>query len=72
MVINTISAFVFDRAPDGCLQYHTGVTNIFTSFNWDGTGTGSTPAATKARFLSTQEYRICFRQEKGIFFILTT
>jgi len=54
------------RAPAGCLQYYTGVTNIFTSFNWNGQGMGSTPAATGARWLSTQDYRICHRQEKGM------
>jgi len=47
------------RAPQGCLQYFTGVTNIFTSFNWDGTSTA-------ARQLATQDYEICFRQEEGM------
>jgi len=47
------------RAPQGCLQYFTGVTNIVTSFNWDGT-------STSARQLATQDYEICFRQEEGM------
>jgi len=48
------------RAPQGCLQYFTGVTNIVTSFNWDGT---TTPGA---RQLANQNYEICFRQEEGM------
>jgi len=47
------------RAPAGCLQYYRGVTNVFTSFNWDGTSTTS-------RQLANQNYRICFRQEEGM------
>ena len=49
------------RAPQGCLQYHTGVTNIFKSFNWDGT-----VSTTTGRQLANQNYKICFRQEQGI------
>jgi len=49
------------RAPAGCLQYYTGVTNVFTSFNWDGTGNGAA-----GRQLANQNYRICFRQEEGM------
>jgi len=47
------------RAPQGCLQYFTGVTNIVTSFNWDGTSATS-------RQLANQNYEICFRQEEGM------
>jgi len=49
------------RAPAGCLQYYTGVTNVFTSFNWDGRGNGVI-----GRQLANQNYRICFRQEEGM------
>jgi len=47
------------RAPAGCLQYYTGVNNVFTSFNWDGT-------STSARQLAAQNFKICFRQEEGM------
>jgi hypothetical protein len=45
--------------PPGCLQYFTGTTGRFSSFNFP---TGSTvPAA--ATHLANQRYSICFRQE---------
>lgn len=42
------------KAPNDCLQYHTGLSNIFTSFNY-GVGT----------MLSRVRYEICIRQEEG-------
>ena len=56
--------------PPGCLQWLTGVNNIFTSFNWDGTpanlNTGAGNDGSDGRLLSEQRYKICFRQEKGM------
>ncbi|XP_017076004.2 uncharacterized protein LOC108111147 [Drosophila eugracilis] len=41
------------RAPAGCLQYHTGVEGIMQTFNF----------AENGRHLANQNYRICVRQE---------
>ena len=43
-------------APDGCLQYHTGLTGRLTTFNFLPTGDNHLPL---------QEYNICIRQEDG-------
>lgn len=57
--VSQIECTSIDRAPPGCLQWFRGVTNVFTSFNWDGTSTTS-------RELANQNYKICFRQEEGM------
>jgi len=49
------------RAPNGCLQYFTGVTNTITSFNYDGTSAFSTGGNIK-----NQDYISCFRAEEGM------
>lgn len=50
------------RAPPGCLQYFFGGnTNTVSSFNWDGTDAHSTGG-----LLQSQQYRVCFRKEKGM------
>ena len=67
----------FYSAPPGCLQWNTGATNIFTSFNWNGTpnnlntgvGNSGTPGA---RLLANQYYKVCFRQETGMFLVIST
>ncbi|KAL7741846.1 hypothetical protein ACLKA6_012064 [Drosophila palustris] len=41
------------RAPAGCLQYHTGVEGVIQTFNF----------AENGRHLANQHYRICVRQE---------
>lgn len=41
------------RAPAGCLQYHTGVQGVMQTFNFADNG----------RHLANQHYRICVRQE---------
>lgn len=41
------------RAPAGCLQYHTGVQGVIQTFNFADNG----------RHLANQHYRICVRQE---------
>ena len=40
--------------PSGCLQYHTGPTGNFQTFNF-----------LNGQILSSQAYRVCFRQELG-------
>jgi hypothetical protein len=42
------------RAPDDCLQYHTGRAGYIESFNF-----------ANGQLLSSQAYRVCFRQELG-------
>ena len=42
------------RAPDGCVQYFTGVGNAFQSYNWQG-----------GVQLDAQNYAFCFRREQG-------
>jgi hypothetical protein len=42
--------------PDGCLQYHTGVSGQITTFNFIDTATSH---------LALQDYSICFRKEQG-------
>jgi len=49
------------KAPQGCLQYFTGVKNTVTSFNFDGTLGTATGGE-----LANQDYRVCFRQEAGM------
>ena len=46
-------------APEGCLQYHTGVDGRFESFNFPG----NSPSE---MHLPNQDYQICIRQEEGI------
>lgn len=50
-----------NRAPNGCLQYFTGIRSTVTSFNFDGTTTHATGG-----MLQTQDYNICFRTESGM------
>jgi len=50
-----------NRAPNGCLQYFTGIRSTVTSFNFDGT-----TAHVTGGMLQTQDYNICFRTEKGM------
>lgn len=50
-----------NRAPNGCLQYFTGIRNTVTSFNFDGTSTRA-PGGN----LQIQDYTICFRTEEGM------
>ena len=45
--------FVF-RAPADCLQYFTGVSNTFQSYNYP------------TQYLDGQNYVNCFRQEEGV------
>ncbi|XP_076333432.1 uncharacterized protein LOC143237756 [Tachypleus tridentatus] len=45
-------------APDGCLQYYTGVTNVIKSFNYN-------PQPTGVHFLNDLSYAMCIRRENG-------
>lgn len=45
-----------ERAPSGCLQYHTGKTGVLQTMNF----------AENGRHLANQDYMICMRQEKGM------
>ncbi|KAK4874960.1 hypothetical protein RN001_014320 [Aquatica leii] len=45
-----------ERAPSGCLQYHSGVTGIIQTMNFADNG----------RHLADQDYNICMRQEVGM------
>jgi len=49
------------KAPQGCLQYFTGIQNTIKSFNFDGD-----IACTTGCEISNQDYRSCFRQEAGM------
>ena len=51
---------IYFRAPNGCLQYFTGIRNTVTSFNFDGTSAHATGGN-----LMTQDYNVCFRTEQG-------
>ena len=44
------------RAPAGCLQYFTGASGTFKTFNFD---------AVESSHLAKQEYSACIRQEPG-------
>lgn len=44
------------RAPSGCLQYHTGTKGVIQTMNF----------AENGRHLANQEYNICMRQEMGM------
>lgn len=44
------------RAPAGCLQYHTGLEGVMQTFNY----------AENGRHLANQNYRICVRQEQDM------
>ncbi|KAF2896996.1 hypothetical protein ILUMI_09179, partial [Ignelater luminosus] len=44
------------RAPSGCLQYHTGTKGVLQTMNF----------AENGRHLANQEYNICMRQETGM------
>lgn len=49
------------KAPQGCLQYFTGIQSTVKSFNFDGS-----IACTTGCEISAQDYRACFRQEAGM------
>jgi len=49
------------RAPQGCMQYFTGVRNTVTSFNWDGSS-----ACSSGCLIQNMDYTICFRPEDGM------
>jgi len=44
---------------DGCLQWHTGISGEFKTFNFDES------SSTEYSHLASQDYNVCIRQEKG-------
>ena len=56
--------FHFYRAPQGCLQYFFENVNTITSYNFDG---NIGRAGTEGGVLANQDYRICIKQNPGIF-----
>ena len=48
--------FVANIAPEGCLQYHQGVSGILRSYNFDFTG---------GQQLSNQDFSACIRMERN-------
>jgi len=59
--VSQIECWNPSRAPQGCLQYFTGIRNTVSSFNWDGTSACSTGC-----LLREQSYSICYRPEAGM------
>jgi len=53
-----------DYGKHSCMQYYTGTSGTFNSWNLDTTLTAMAPAATN-HHLNDQYYDICFRQERG-------
>lgn len=53
-----------DYGKHSCMQYMTGTSGTFSSWNFDTTLTTIAPAATN-HHLNSQIYDICFRQERG-------
>ena len=54
--IRVIQVPFTQRAPAGCLQYHTGYTGLIQTMNFADNG----------RHLANQDYNICMRQEQGM------
>ena len=55
--VNFYSLHICNSPPDGCLQYQTGLTGRFSSFNWAD--------STTAVHLASQTQNLCIRQEAG-------
>ena len=55
--INLYSLHICNSPPDGCLQYQTGLTGRFSSFNWADSAT--------TVHLASQTQNLCIRQEAG-------
>jgi hypothetical protein len=58
-------------AGNECLQYYTGTTGSFSSFNYDTAGT-TVPTITQQQHLASQDYSICFRSLFLIYIIIAT
>jgi hypothetical protein len=56
-------------AGNECLQYYTGTTGSFSSFNYDTAGT-TVPTITQQQHLASQDYSICFRSLLLFFFFI--
>lgn len=53
-----------ETTDHSCLQYLTGTSGTFSSFNFDTTAT-AVAASSTLHHLSDQDYNICFRREEG-------
>ncbi len=58
-IMKLFTDFFGHRPPEGCMQYHTGLTGRITTFNFDQA------TSTSQQHLRTQEYSICIRPEEG-------
>jgi len=54
----------YDYGKHKCMQYMTGTSGTFSSWNFDTTLTAVAPAASN-HHLNSQDYDVCFRQERG-------
>ncbi len=54
--ILNINTFLCFRAPTDCVQYFTGFSGTFQSYNWQ---------TAQPQLLQAQNYFMCFRQEEG-------
>lgn len=54
--VRIVQVHFSERAPAGCLQYHTGIKGVVQTMNFADNG----------RHLADQEYTICMRQEEGM------
>lgn len=59
--VSQIECHSRNKAPQGCLQYFTGMRSTVTSFNFDGTSALATGGE-----IAKQDYKACFRQEAGM------
>eukprot|EP00090_Calanus_glacialis_P042171 TRINITY_DN74889_c0_g1_i1.p1 TRINITY_DN74889_c0_g1~~TRINITY_DN74889_c0_g1_i1.p1 ORF type:complete len:203 (+),score=44.16 TRINITY_DN74889_c0_g1_i1:126-734(+) len=50
-------------APEGCLQYFTGISGNVSSFNWKTTDNTNDPMF--SNHLANQQYSVCVRRESG-------
>lgn len=60
-------SIIYFTAPNGCLQYYTGITDTINSFNY-GTGANTLLSAslvTGTRQIANLNYGICIRMEAG-------
>jgi hypothetical protein len=55
------------RAPEGCLQYYTGIAGNVASFNWKLTDNALGP--TFSNHLANLDYNVCIRSRIKLFMI---
>lgn len=52
-------------APEGCLQYYTGISGNVSSFNWKLTDNVNDATGAASTHLANLDYNICLRRESG-------